>query len=219
MTSDEKIKKDVVDQLFWDGRVDASRVEVTVSDGNVTLIGEVENFAALQAAESDVISIPGVRAVENLLAVKYPHAEPPPSDAEIKTSIESVLKWNPYLDDSRIDIVVGKGIVKLTGTVDLYWKKEKTKRIAYDIFGVVKVIDQLGVVPTNDIADEVIAEEIAAALGRNTDIDEDKINIEVENGNVILSGSVPDWNAYRSAYETVLHTPGVTKLVNKLSIR
>ncbi len=91
METDEKIKKDVVDQLFWDGRVDSSEIQVAVSEGAVTLSGNVQSFAARQAAESDALSIPGVVALKNLLTVKYPKTTPVPGDDEIKRNIENVL--------------------------------------------------------------------------------------------------------------------------------
>jgi hyperosmotically inducible protein len=219
MEMDEKIKKDVVDQLFWDGRVDASAIQVTVKDGEVTLSGDVDSFAARQAAENDVLSIPGVQAIQNRLAVKYPSMVPIPSDDEIKRNIESVLKWNPYIDDSQIDVAVNNGIVNLKGTVESRWKSDKIELIAYDILGVVEVANQLSIVPTEDLGDKVIAEEMAAALARKVDVDPDDIEIKVENGNVVLSGSVSNWNAFRSAYETALHTPGVISVINKLSLK
>lgn len=107
----------------------------------------------------------------------------------------------------------------MKGTVDSSWKKEKAELAAYDIFGAVEVINQLSVVPTKNIADQVIAEQITTALGRNTDVDEDRIDIQVENGHVVLSGSVPNWNMFRSAFETALYTPGVISVDNKLSLR
>jgi len=215
---DEKIKKDVVDQLFWDGRVDASGIRVDVSDGEVSLSGDVISFSASQAAENDAMSIPGVRTVKNFLRITRPDITPVPGDEEIKKSIESVLKWNPYIEDAEIDIVVEEGIVRLKGTVDSPWKKDRIGRIAYDIFGVVEVINQLGVVPTRNIVDQVIAEDIAAAFERNVNIDADDIDVKVEDGNVVLSGSLPNWSAFRAAYETALHTEGVVSVVNDLSV-
>ena len=128
------------------------------------------------------------------------------------------MKWNPYIEDAEIDIVVEEGIVRLKGTVDSPWKKDRIGRIAYDIFGVVEVINQLGVVPTRNIVDQVIAEDIAAAFERNVNIDADDIDVKVEDGNVVLSGSLPNWSAFRAAYETALHTEGVVSVVNDLSV-
>ena len=43
--TDEDIKMDVVEQLGWDSRVDASRVLVTVVERMVTLEGAVDAFS------------------------------------------------------------------------------------------------------------------------------------------------------------------------------
>lgn len=39
--ADEEIKRDLVDELYWDYRVDASNVKAEVSDGKVRLTGTV----------------------------------------------------------------------------------------------------------------------------------------------------------------------------------
>lgn len=51
--TEEQIKRDVVDQLFWDIRVDASDVTVEVSNGTVTLRGTVPTYLAAKAAIDD----------------------------------------------------------------------------------------------------------------------------------------------------------------------
>jgi osmotically-inducible protein OsmY len=164
------------------------------------------------------MSIPGVRAVKNFLRITHPEITLVPGDDEIKKSIESVLKWNSYIEEAELDIIVEEGIVSLKGTVDLPWKKERIEQMAYNIFGVVEVINQLGVVPTKNIVDQVIAEDIAAAFERNANIDSDVIDVKVEDGNVVLSGTLPNWNAFRAAYEIALHTAGVVSVVNDLSV-
>jgi len=45
---DVKLKKDVVDSLYWDSRVDASRIKVDVADGKVTLTGTLSDHTAIQ---------------------------------------------------------------------------------------------------------------------------------------------------------------------------
>jgi hyperosmotically inducible protein len=51
--TEEQIKRDVVDQLYWDNRVDASDVTVEVSNGTVTLRGTVPTYFASTAALND----------------------------------------------------------------------------------------------------------------------------------------------------------------------
>ncbi|MFO7783893.1 MAG: BON domain-containing protein [Thermodesulfobacteriota bacterium] len=63
--TDERIKKDVVDELYWDDRVNASEVYVEVSNGTVTLRGEVPTYFSKTAAHDDALEILGVVSVRN----------------------------------------------------------------------------------------------------------------------------------------------------------
>jgi len=218
MRTDEQIKKDVVDQIYWDGRVDASKVNVEVKDGRVTLIGKVPNYSAFHAAEDDAWAIPKVIAVDNLMEVEYKGEVSIPSDEEIKSNIENMLMWNSYINEASIDVSVQDGIVKLEGSVESLWKKIRAEEIAYDMRGVIEVINELAVVPTKDIVDQVIAEDIVEAIERNAFVRADSVDVEVENGKVTLSGEVADWTAYRVAVDIARNTTGVTEINNNLLI-
>ncbi|TCM20624.1 BON domain-containing protein [Novosphingobium sp. PhB165] len=67
--SDERIREDVHDSLTNDWRVDASRVRVTVADGEVTLDGTVDSRAEKRRAEDLTDDVSGVRHVQNNLRV------------------------------------------------------------------------------------------------------------------------------------------------------
>jgi len=62
---DENIKRDVVDQLYWDSRVNAADIKVTVFDGVVTLSGFVNTSNARYSAASDTWMSEGVTEVNN----------------------------------------------------------------------------------------------------------------------------------------------------------
>lgn len=47
--------------------------------------------------------------------------------------------------------------------------------------------------------------------------DED-IKVEAEDGLVTLTGTVPDWHAFRAAFHTASHTAGVVELNNRLVV-
>ena len=68
--SDERIKEDVNDRLSDDYYLDASDVEVTVSNTEVTLTGTVNNRNDKRRAEDLAESVSGVSNVENRLRVK-----------------------------------------------------------------------------------------------------------------------------------------------------
>ena len=80
--SDERIREDINDRLSDDPYVDASDIEVSVNNSEVTLSGSVYDRSTKRRAEDLVESISGVRNVENRIRVnreesadyKYPTA-------------------------------------------------------------------------------------------------------------------------------------------------
>jgi osmotically-inducible protein OsmY len=70
--SDQRIYEDVCETLTRDGGVDATDVEVNVSDGEVMLLGSVCDGDMNRRAEALTTSCPGVRRVRNQLEVKTP---------------------------------------------------------------------------------------------------------------------------------------------------
>jgi len=65
--SDERIREDVIERLTDDDRVDASDVDVTVRDGEVTLGGQVHDRRMRRAAEECIEDLSGVRDIRNEL--------------------------------------------------------------------------------------------------------------------------------------------------------
>lgn len=67
--SDDRIKEEVCDRLTEDGEVDASEIEVSVSNGEVTLEGSVFDRHMKRDAEDCAERVSGVREVNNRLRV------------------------------------------------------------------------------------------------------------------------------------------------------
>lgn len=67
--SDERIREDVMDRLTDEWHVDATEIEVSVVDGEVTLTGYVHERYQKRRAEVVVANIPGVKEVENRIRV------------------------------------------------------------------------------------------------------------------------------------------------------
>jgi osmotically-inducible protein OsmY len=67
--SDERITEDINDRLTDDWQLDASDIEVSVADGEVTLSGSVENREDKRRAEDLAESVSGVRDVQNNIRV------------------------------------------------------------------------------------------------------------------------------------------------------
>jgi osmotically-inducible protein OsmY len=216
--TDEKIKSDIVDQIYGDHRVDAAEVQVEVYGGHVTLTGTVPSLTARNAATADAWEIAGVKRVTNLLTVRFPPTFTVPLDREIEDSARVTLSWNPAVHGEAIDVSVTGGVVTLEGTVDAYWKRWKAETLVSDLSGVRDVENRLTVVPTESRLDQQIAEEIEAALVRSLYIDPDRVTVKVEHGQVRLTGSVETYHGRASAYEAAVNAAGVIEIDNDVVV-
>ena len=112
---DEEIKSQIVDQLTWDSRVDASEITVEVELGLVTVGGTVPSGFTEDAVIDDVWSVEGVTAVENELNIEtfgtltggMPLAE----------AIENAMLVDSSIESSDITVSADDGYVTLEGTV------------------------------------------------------------------------------------------------------
>ncbi len=67
--SDERIREEVCERLAQHGWIDASNIEVTVSNGEVSLTGSVTTLQEKQMAEDALATTLGVKEVNNQLHV------------------------------------------------------------------------------------------------------------------------------------------------------
>jgi osmotically-inducible protein OsmY len=215
---DEDIKRDIVDQLYWDSRVNAADIKVAVLDGVVTLSGFVNTSNARYSAASDTWMIEGVTDVNNDLRVIYEAEMNLPTDMQIKSQAENTLLWNEDIDSTKTEVSVSEGIVTLTGTVDSLWKKWEAEQTVYRNFGVISVENHLTIVPTTSIVDQDIAEDIEKAMDRNYYIDAEDISVKVDRGIVTLMGDVTTTIARTQAEDIALYTAGVMNVKNELRL-
>ncbi len=216
---DEEIKKDVTDALYWNSRIDSSGVSVSVSDGVVNLSGTVPSYGARNAAAGEAWSVAGVHSVVDHLAVGVPDGIALPDDEQIQEKAESLLAWNADVDDEGIRVTVRDGKAVLEGTVETYWQRREAAEIVGGLSGIMEVENELSVVPTGDLIDRQIAEEIVGAIERNPVVDAEDVSVEVEDGVVALSGSLPSWVARQAAYDAALYTRGVVNLEDMTALR
>lgn len=215
----EDVRRDVYSQLAWDNRVGHANILVKVTDdGTVILSGMVSSHTDRLEAEEDAYAVSGVRRVENRLTVSLPPEYPVPGDDDIAAQIESLLRWNPTIDASRIEVVVTNGILTLMGNVDSVWQKYRAEQLAENIAGVISVDNRLAVEPIGEAPDDEIQRDILATLARNTFIDASRIDVSVENGVVTLSGLVQNHLARGTALDIAHNTNGVVDVADDLQV-
>jgi osmotically-inducible protein OsmY len=86
--SDDRIKEDVNDRLSDDPFIDATEIDVTVSNGEVTLSGIVDHRSTKRRAEDLAESVSGVKNVENRIRVGQPSDYRNPETSTATTGAE-----------------------------------------------------------------------------------------------------------------------------------
>ena len=96
--SDERIKEDINDRLSDDVFIDASEIDVTVNQGEVTLIGSVNGKYEKRRAEDIAEEVSGVKNVEN--RIKVSQSTWPPSKSSSNVSSETTSPPSSFTDDN-----------------------------------------------------------------------------------------------------------------------
>jgi osmotically-inducible protein OsmY len=142
--TDTEIAQAVRNALMWDVFVPDTRIRSTVSDGVVTLDGDVESWTQAEDAERAVRNLAGVRAVMSLIALKGPKVDP----AKVRKSIEEALERRAEREANRVRFEVHEGAVTLFGTVHTWAERDTVIGAAKGTPGVRSVEDKLRIEPS-----------------------------------------------------------------------
>lgn len=139
------------------------------------------------------------------------------SDYQIQEDVMEELKWEPFLKASEIGVAVKNGVVTLSGHVDSYSKKIAAENAAKKVVGVKAVAEdiEVGISPSYRKTDAEIAEAVLDALKWHSAVQEEKIKIKVEDGNVKLEGEV-EWEYQRTMAKTAIENLAGVRLVTNL---
>jgi osmotically-inducible protein OsmY len=140
--TDADIAAAALHALKWDAFVPDDSVKVKVSNGWVTLEGEVEWQYQRDDAEWAVRRLTGVRGVSNLIKVK-PQASP----SNLKQKIEEALVRSAEMDAQRITVDVDGSKIILGGTVRSWAERQVAERVAWSAPGVTSVENRITVRP------------------------------------------------------------------------
>jgi len=140
--TDADLAKAVLNALKWQAAIPAGTLDVTVSQGWVTLKGEVEFGFQKRLAERAVQRLSGVKGVTNLITVK-----PRLSPTDLKQQIERALVRNAETDARQITVEVQGSKVILYGTVRSYAEKQAAEDTAWSAPGVTEVENRIVISP------------------------------------------------------------------------
>lgn len=215
MKTDAELKKDVLTELAWDPLVPEARVGVTVNEGVVTLTGHLDTYAEKIAAKRAIDRVSGVKAIAVELDV-IPLGVHQRSDTEIATAAEHALSWNTSVPQDRVKVIVEKGWVTLSGELDWNFQRRAVERMIRPLKGVVGIIDNIRLkalpVPVN------LSNRIQDALTRQAVREAKRIEISMDGSVVTLRGHVHSWAERSAAEGATWSAPGVSRVINQLTI-
>jgi osmotically-inducible protein OsmY len=141
--TDTEIAQAVRLALEWDAFVPDQKIRSTVSDGWVTLEGEVATLREKQDAERVVRVLAGVRGIHNWLTVLPTRADA----AKLRRSIEAALERRAEREAEKIKVRVDDGTVTLEGRVRTWPEKKAVLGAVGHAPGVRELKDRLAVNP------------------------------------------------------------------------
>jgi osmotically-inducible protein OsmY len=142
------------------------------------------------------------------------------TDASIRESVISELKWEPKLDTpDDIAVAVKDGVVTLSGFVRSYWEKDVAERAVKRVYGVKGVANDIEVKLTGTRTDPEIARDAVQEIQNHISLPADKIKVTVRNGWVTLEGTV-DWQYQKTLAESaVKKLRGVIGVTNSIEVK
>lgn len=213
--TDRQLQQDVQRALDWEPSVDAAAIGVSVDDAVVTLRGEVKTYAEKAAAERVALRVFGVKAVANDVEVRIVKGFER-TDSDIAQAIVAALAWNTQIPTNKVTVSVSNGWVTLKGDLDWQYQKDAATRSVRVLTGVRGVTNLVTVKPHVTVTD--VQTKIEAALKRSAEIDARRINVNVLDGAVTLSGNVHSWAEREEARHAAWAAPGVKDVQDHLAI-
>jgi osmotically-inducible protein OsmY len=141
--TDTEIAHAVRHALEWDGLLPDRNIRSTVSEGRVTLEGEVSTLREKQDAERAIRFLSGVKGVNNSLSVTPSKAEP----KQLRKAIEEALERRAEREAEKIRVTMEDGTVTLEGRVRTWPEKDAILGTVSHAPGVQHVTDHLSVNP------------------------------------------------------------------------
>ncbi len=192
---DKGINTAIENHLRRDEQVQADSITVSTDEGIVTLSGNADNILQKERAEKIAENIRGVRSVINRIEVRSTDR----SDSEIEKQVENALMRDPATEsyDVRVDVTDGKAI--LNGLVESWAEWNLAAEVAKSVRGVQAVKNEIDIHFVGDRSDEDIEADIRGRAQSDVLVNDNRLEIEVDDGRVDLSGKVASLAAQKRA--------------------
>ncbi len=216
MSNDEEIKHAVIHALKRETRItNPDAIQVDVKEGIVTLSGRVDNYMDQVTAGSLACCIPGVEGVVQNIEVALPPGSAR-SDLDIAKDANQALALNSSIPHDRLKVIVKDGFVVIEGEVNWPHEKEEAELTVSRIAGIRGITSAIVVrepIRPIDIWSRIEKAFQRAALHHAT-----HVTVHIDDGKVVLSGTVRAYFEIAEAERAAREAPGVKVVENRLEV-
>lgn len=140
-------------------------------------------------------------------------------DSVLHSKVKTALMADNFFRNMGINIEVSHGVVQLAGFVENQKKADRAARSVADVDGIVSLSNQLHVrsgerTAGQAVDDTVIATRVKAALASDL-----SINVDVYNGEVLLSGFVNNADEKTTAIEATKKVANIKKIISGIEVQ
>jgi osmotically-inducible protein OsmY len=228
-----------IESLFLlDQHLNPLNINTTTRDGNVMLSGSVNDEVQRELAEDLALGVRGVRFVDNQLVVintvvgekEQRSWSQRVQDRAVTAAVRSRMLGSGEFKGLKIGISTVNNVVTLFGVVPTDAHVESMIGIASNTKGVDEVVNQLTVRTKDDaydavrgtgqqISDEWLESRVATAIMLNRHLKLRELDIEVDDGICMLSGTVDSEEKRVLAEQVASNVQGVSEVRNTITVR
>ena len=201
------------------------KIEVSSSNGVVTLSGSVADDYHRSLAEDTVAGLPGVKEVRNQLQVV---GEPGPdsADGKLRAKVQASLLFHRSVSATRTKVFVKDGVVRLRGEADNEAQRALTTEYVKDVDGVNSVINEMTLAKPGHqeqklkrkIDDASITAQLKMALLFNRATSALNTKVETRKGVVTLTGKAKTSAERDLCSKIAKNLYGVRSVRNQMSL-
>lgn len=146
--SDTWLKMKIKTALLFHSNVRASKTEVSVENGVVTLKGKAQSQAQKELTTEYTKEVEGVKEVKNEMTIAEPAADTTGEkidDASITAQVKMTLMMHKSTGAIRTSVTTNNGVVTLSGQAKNDAERDLATKLAEDVEGVNNVINKMTV--------------------------------------------------------------------------
>lgn len=227
---DDQIESSAKKSYVFKTYLKDDEIKINSKDGVVTLTGTVSEESNKSLAEETVAALPGVKKVDNKLAIK---GERPAdnSDAWVLAKVKAALLFRKNVSALQTDVDVKSGIVTLRGEAASGAQRDLTTEYVKDIEGVKDVKNEMTVSGSpakketskketlgDKIDDASTTAQVKSALLLQRSTSALRTKVDTKNGVVTLTGRAENAAEKDLVTKVVSDIKGVRKVNNKMTI-